>query len=94
MKYLLDPDSDDDRGGNLLTAIVMRMIMSTGTAIMLTGAFGVVLCSVQDPINLNMCIRVTGRIADMLLKSGMIPQVAGVLGGISFFWISGKWHLN
>ena len=73
---------------------ILRAVMATGAGMLITGMAGMLLCPIQIPLNFYTCIQVTGRIFDVLVRAGMFPQVAGVLGGISFFWISGNWHKN
>lgn len=83
-----------NNGERLRISIILRMIMSTGTAVILVGTTHMLLCPVQEPIYLDMCVKATGSVFDALSKAGIIPQTIAVIGGISAYWLSGKWVHN
>jgi len=90
---LNDPDYGEG-GGNLKTALILRGIMSTGTAIAIAYFTGTILCAVQHPIDTNMCIAMTDNVFNTLVHAGFVPQSMGSIGGVVMWYLSGNWKNN
>ena len=84
----------NEKGGNLLIKVILKLIMSTGTAFILVLASGLLLCPIQVPISTNMCVLMTNDIISAVKAAGIVPQAIGTVGGIAVYWMSGKGTYN
>lgn len=85
---------EEPSGETLRRYTLLRLIGSTGTAVIIVTASSVLLCPLQDPFYADMCINVSKNIFSILAQSGMFPSAMGTIGGASFFFLSGKWIRN
>jgi len=61
--------------------LILRMIMSTGTALCILTTSGILLCPLQDPINIDMCVKSTVTIWRALTNAGIAPFAVASIGG-------------